>query len=104
MSNSTEIELKSVDATSAPNKQLGDVDSSVRLDAMIERWRFDAIRGGAIVAMQIASDLLRHAEEGGWLDNAEQYHKTMELVAVLAKSLHEGTAVDWGGVISATGY
>lgn len=59
---------------------------------MIERWRFDALRGGAVVAMQIAGDLLRHAEDGEWLDETEQYHKTMELVAVLAKALHEGTA------------
>lgn len=57
----------------------------------IERWRFDELREAATIALQIASDLLRQREQGDWLDKTDEYHMTMEMVAVLAKGLRDGT-------------
>ncbi len=60
-------------------------------DETIDRWRFDKLRESSTIALQIACNLLRQREQGNWIDKVEEYHDTIELVAVLAKGLHEGT-------------
>lgn len=60
-------------------------------EKMIERWRFDKLRQAMAVALQISGSLLRQQEEGDYLDKDAEYEKTVELVAALAKGLHDGT-------------
>lgn len=57
----------------------------------IARWRFDKLRKAMTVALCEASILLRHEEDGNYLDAAEAYHKLVELNKSLADGLHEGT-------------
>jgi len=57
----------------------------------IERWRFDRLRASAIVALEKATDLLRHREEGNYIDDVEVFHDTVFVVASLAKGIKEST-------------
>lgn len=54
--------------------------------------RFQELRKSQTVALHIAAELLRHREEGNYLDEDEEYQMTLELVATLAKGLHEGVS------------
>jgi len=61
-------------------------------EEMIALWRFEKVRGSAVVALSLATALLRQREDMQWMDATTEYHTTMELVATLAKGLHDGTA------------
>ncbi len=58
----------------------------------IELWRFEKLRESSVIALSLATALLRQREDMQWMDATTEYHTTMELVATLAKGLHDGTA------------
>lgn len=57
----------------------------------IDFWRLSIARHGLIEALRLASELMSQAETGHYFDEAEQYHTTAELVAVLAAAIRKST-------------
>lgn len=60
-------------------------------EEMIPRFRFDALRVGAVEALRHVSTLLYHQENGNHIEEYEVYHELVAAVQALAKGLSEGT-------------
>lgn len=59
-------------------------------DSQIERWRFEAIRAGAVAALNDLTAVLLHLETGNFLDPSDVYMRTARATATLAAAINKG--------------
>ncbi len=59
-------------------------------DNQIERWRFDALRAGAVEALNDLTAVLFHLETGNYLGPGEDYTRIAKAMATLVVAINKG--------------